>query len=96
LQVLKLKLEGEKLTGTLTFTDSFGKDNVEKIHEGSFKDGVVSFTLIRKNSDTSWLHLKHTGKLEGDLMKGELIITDLKQLHRPPSKHSWEAKRLAE
>ena len=40
---LKLKLEGDKLTGTLTGPG--GREN--PIQDGTFKDGQVSFKVVR-------------------------------------------------
>src|SRR5688500_18678436 len=44
--VLKLKAEGDKLTGTV----SGGKDET-KIEDGTVKDGEVAFTVTREGKD---------------------------------------------
>ena len=47
---LKLKAEGDKLTGTIT-----GRDGKESdIEEGSFKDGEVKFQVTRERDGTRY------------------------------------------
>src|SRR5947208_2677474 len=63
---LKLKLDGDKLTGTIS---GFGKDMENKIEDGKFKDGVVTFTVNREFKDQKFTtHYK--AKVDGDTMKG--------------------------
>jgi hypothetical protein len=60
---LKLKQEGEKLTGKLT---AFGSD--ADIMEGKAKDGDVSFQVTREFGGNS-VTIKYKGKVEGDTLK---------------------------
>jgi hypothetical protein len=61
---LKVKQEGEKLTGKL---DAFG--NEVDVQEGKVdKDGNVSFQVVRDFGGNS-VTIKYTGKVEGDSMK---------------------------
>ncbi len=61
---LKVKQEGEKLTGKL---DSFG--NEADVQEGKVdKDGNVSFQVVRDFGGNS-VTIKYKGKVDGDSMK---------------------------
>jgi hypothetical protein len=61
---LKLKQEGEKLTGKLT---AFGSD--ADVQEGKVdKDGNVSFQVVRDFGGNS-VTIKYKGKVESDMMK---------------------------
>ena len=61
---LKLKVEGDKLTGTMP-----GRQNTEtKIEDGTYKDGTVSFKVTRER-DGNKVVIKYTGKVEGDTLK---------------------------
>src|SRR6188768_527981 len=63
---LKLKLEGDKLTGAM-----LGRNNAETaIEDASFKDGEVAFSITReRNGQKSTT--KYKGKLDGDTIKGK-------------------------
>jgi hypothetical protein len=61
---LKLKQEGEKLTGKL---DSFGSE--VDVQEGKVdKDGTVSFQVVRDFGGNS-VTIKYKGTVDGDTMK---------------------------
>jgi len=81
---LKLKLEGDVLTGTVS-----GRNNSEnKIEDGKFKDGEVAFSVTReRNGQKSTMTFK--AKLDGDTLKGKIEGTrDGKTTSR-----DFEAKR---
>ncbi|MBI3465364.1 MAG: hypothetical protein HY000_20250 [Planctomycetes bacterium] len=81
---MKLKQEGEKLTGTVT-----GRDGAETpIDEGTVKDGVVAFGVTRER-DGQKFTIKYNGKLEGDTIKGKLEFNFGDQARSV----DWEAKR---
>lgn len=91
---LKLKLEGDKLTGTLTTPGRGGGAATDTaIEEATFKDGAVSFKVTRTFQDNKFVST-YTGKIEGDVFKGEV--------ERPgrqggePTKTKFEAKRVKE
>ena len=66
-QSLKLKLEGDKLTGSMP-----GRNNTEtQIEEGSFKDNVVSFKVTRERNGQKTTS-KYTGTVSGDEIKGKI------------------------
>ena len=64
-QTLKLKLDGDKLTGSMP-----GRDNQEtQIEEATFKDGTVTFKASReRNGQKSTT--KYTAQGDGDPLKG--------------------------
>lgn len=81
---LKLKQDGEKLTGTVT-----GRNNTETaIEEGKVKDGEVTFIITRERNGTKTV-MTYKGKLTEDTIKG--TIGREGQDPRP-----WEAKRAKE
>jgi hypothetical protein len=64
---LKLKLEKDKLTGTMP-----GRNNQETaIEDGTFKDGEISFSVTRDRMGTK-VTTKYTGKIDGDTLKGKM------------------------
>jgi hypothetical protein len=63
---LKLKLEGDKLTGSMP-----GRDGQESpIADGSFKDGKVSFSVTREFGGQRRT-TKYSGTLSGDTITGK-------------------------
>lgn len=81
---LKLKLEGDKLTGAM-----MGRNNQETaIEDASFKDGVVSFSITRERQGQK-MTTKYSGKLEGDTIKGKMTTMRDGQ----ENARDWEAKR---
>jgi hypothetical protein len=81
---LKLKLDGEKLTGTIS-----GRMNKDMdIDEPTFKDGEVSFKVTRDRMGTKTT-TTYKAKLDGDTLKGK---TEVDRDGKPESK-DWEAKR---
>jgi hypothetical protein len=78
---LKLKLEGDKLTGAMV-----GRNNQETaIEDGQFKDGEVSFKVTRERNGNK-ITMKYTGKLDGDTIKGKIE-------REGQEGRDWEAKR---
>ena len=84
---LKLKQDGEKLTGTLA---RMGGDGVE-IKDGKVKDGTLSFSVTQKRGDVEFTS-KYSGKVEGDAIKGK-IETERDGQTRS---RDWEAKKAKE
>lgn len=83
-QTLKLKLEGDKLTGALV-----GRNNTETaIGDATFKEDTVSFTVTRERGGNKFV-TKYTGKVEGDTIKGK------SESERDGQKREvdWNAKR---
>ena len=81
---LKLKLEGDKLTGA-----TLGRDGKESpIQDATFKDGEVSFKVVRERNGTK-MTSTYTGKVSGDTITGK---TQFERDGKPQSR-DWEAKR---
>ena len=89
---LKLKLEGDKLTGTLTGGrggKGGGKGGGEtKIEDGKFQNGTISFTVTRMFNDIKVV-TKYSAKVAGDTMKG----TATSERDGQEQKQEFEAKR---
>ena len=81
---LKLKLDGDKLTGAM-----LGRNNqVTAIEEASFKDGEVAFSVTRERNGQKFT-TKYKGKVDGDTIKGKSEgMRDGQTQSR-----DWEAKR---
>lgn len=87
---LKLKQDGEKLTGAVLGT--FGGNPTETaISEGTIKGNEISFTVVRERNDQKFV-TKYSGKLEGDTIKG----TTERDRNGEKVSNPWEAKRAAE
>ncbi len=81
---LKLKLEGDKLTGTM-----LGRNNQETaIDDASFKDGEVAFSVTRDRNGQKFT-TKYKGKLDGDTIKGKAES----ERDGKTQSRDWEAKR---
>ena len=65
---MKLKLEGDKLTGTVK-----RNNNEVTIEDGTFKDNEVAFKTVRE-MDGRKFTVKYKGKLDGDSIKGKAEI----------------------
>jgi hypothetical protein len=81
---LKLKLEGEKLTGTIS-----GRNNTEITIENAKVDGdEVSFQVTREFNNNKIVQ-QYKGKLSGDTIKGQV------EFERNGEKvmRDWEAKK---
>jgi hypothetical protein len=83
---LKLKMEGEKLTGVY-----IGRGNQETpIENAQYKNGELSFQVTRER-DGNKFAMKFTGKISGDTLKGS-TETDFGGQNRT---REFEAKRAA-
>jgi hypothetical protein len=82
---VKLKLEGDKLTGAY-----IGRGGTETpIENGTFKDGKVSFAVTRTFNDNKFT-IKYNGTLSGDVIKGK---TEFTGQDGQAQSRDWEAKR---
>jgi hypothetical protein len=81
-QTVELKLEGDKLTGSLLGRN----DQKTPIEDASFKDGEVSFKVTRQRMGQK-LTITYNGKLSGDTIKGKID----RGMGEPVD---WEAKRV--
>lgn len=77
---LKLKLEGEKLTGTIS-----GRQGAETpIEEASFKDGEITFQISRDRNGQKFVS-KYSGKISGDTITGTMAFGERSR--------EWKAER---
>jgi hypothetical protein len=83
---IKLKLEGDKLTGTVTVNDMEAK-----IEDAKYKDGKASFKVNRE-FDGNKIVLKYEGTFKGDTFKGK---RDLER-DGETNTREFEAKRVKE
>src|SRR4051812_19198752 len=81
---LKLKQDGEKLTGTITGRQG----NETEIEDGKVKDDAVSFTVTREFNGNKVV-MKYQGKLSGDSIKGDIKF----ERDGEEQSRDWEAKR---
>jgi hypothetical protein len=81
---LKLKLEGDKLTGAIV-----GRNNMETaVSDATYKDGDIAFSVVRERNGMK-MTTKYSGKLSGDEIKGK-IETDR---NGQTNTQDWAAKR---
>lgn len=86
---LKLKAEGEKLTGTLTAPGREGAEpRPAQISEGKVKGDEVTFNVTREIGGNS-MTAKYSGKVAGDTLKGKITTTR----NGEERARDWEAKR---
>jgi hypothetical protein len=62
---IKLKLDGDKLTGALSV-----RDTETKIEDAKYKDGEVSFT-VKPEFNGNKITIKYKGTIKGDTFKGK-------------------------
>jgi hypothetical protein len=82
---LKLKLEGDKLTGVVVG----GNKQDTPVEDGKYKDGEVSFKATFGRDDSKFV-LKWSGKVSGDTFKGKTEVV----YGGRPQPRDFEAKRV--
>src|SRR5438876_10802583 len=82
---LKLKLEGNKVTGVMV-----GKAGDLKVEDGIFKGGAISFRVPGGTPGGQPMVHMYQGKLVGDTIKGSATIVLPDQVVTG----DWEAKRV--
>jgi hypothetical protein len=83
-QTLTLKVEGDKVTGTMP-----GRNSESKIEDGKFKDGEVTFKVTRERNGQKTTS-KYTLKVSGDTLKGKVET----ERNGQPRTQEIEAKRV--
>jgi len=87
---LKLKSEGEKLTGAITSPGRQGGDPVEtKIDDGKIKGEDISFSVTREFNNNK-MTSKYEGKLTADGIKGKTSF----ERNGEAQTRDWEAKKV--
>jgi hypothetical protein len=81
--ILKLKQNGEKLTGT--YTNQFG---TAEITDASLKDGDIAFKVKREFNGQAFV-IKYSGKLSGDKITGKCEF----EVNGETRSLEWDAKR---
>ncbi|HEY6227005.1 MAG TPA: hypothetical protein VI282_07785 [Verrucomicrobiae bacterium] len=82
--VLKLKTEGDKLTGTIN-----GRQEDIKISDGKVTGDEVTFKVSRAGQNGNSFTQKYTGKVSGDSIKGKVTF----ERNGQEQSRDWEAKR---
>ncbi len=81
--ILKLKQDGDKITGS--YTNQFG---AAEITDGSLKDGAITFKVKREFNGQPFV-IKYSGKLSGDKITGKCEF----DMNGETRDLKWEAKR---
>ncbi len=87
---LKLKVDGDKLTGTLTSPSRDGGTTDTKIADGKVKGEEISFTITREFNGNKMVQ-KYSGKV-GDTIKGKIEF----ERNGETQSRDWEAKKASE
>jgi hypothetical protein len=90
-QTLKLKMEGDKLTGVLASPGRNNETRETPISEAKYKDGEISFAVTVTFNDQKRT-TKYTGKVSGDAIKGKME----RERDGQTQSTDWEAKRAKE
>jgi len=88
---LKLKLEGDKLTGSVSAPGRQGAQNDTAIENGKLNGDIVSFTVTREFNNNK-VTQKYNGKITGDTIKGKIEF----DRNGEAQSRDWEAKRQTE
>ncbi len=80
---LKLKLDGEKLTGTVS-----GRGADTAIEDAKLNGDEISFQVTREFNGNKFTS-KYTGKISGDTIKGKMEF----ERNGQAQSRDWEAKR---
>ncbi len=88
---LKLKTEGDKLTGKLSSPGRDGGQAREtEITDGKIKGNEISFTVVREFNGNKFTS-KYSGKVTADTIKGKMEF----ERNGETQSRDWEAKREA-
>jgi hypothetical protein len=82
--ILKLKTEGDKLTGTIN-----GRQEDIKITDGKVTGDEVTFKVSRAGQNGNTFTQKYAGKVSGDAIKGKVTF----ERNGEEQTRDWEAKR---
>ena len=88
---LKLKTEGDKLTGTLSAPGRGGQASDTAIADAKLKGDEISFTVTREFNNNK-VTSKYNGKISGDTIKGKIET----ERDGQTNSRDWEAKRDTE
>src|SRR5262249_58499719 len=88
---LKLKVEGDKVTGKLTAPARGGEMRDTDIKDGQIKGDEISFKVEREINGNTMVS-KYNGKVSGDTIKGKMEF----ERNGETQSRDWEAKRVTE
>ncbi len=88
---LKLKTEGDKVTGTLTSPGRQGQTTDTQIQDGKLKGDEVTFTVVREFNGNKFTS-KYNGKVSAQAIKGKMEF----ERNGETQSRDWEAKRVAD
>ena len=81
--ILKLKQDGDKITGS--YTNQFG---AAEITDGTLKDGAITFKVKREFNGQAFV-IKYSGKLSGEKITGKCEF----EMNGEARSLDWDAKR---
>jgi len=84
----KLKVDGDKVTGKVSFPARGGEMRDTDIQDGKIKGDEISFSTSREMNGNT-ITTKYSGKITGDTIKGKMEF----ERNGEPVKRDWEAKR---
>jgi hypothetical protein len=84
----KFKVDGEKLTGTVSSPGRDGQTTDTDIQDGTIKGDEIAFSVTRERNGNK-MTSKYTGKVSGDTITGKMEF----DRNGEPVKRDWEAKR---
>src|SRR6185436_2877834 len=87
---LKLKVDGDKVTGKLSAPGRQGAVQETEISDGKIKGDDISFNVTRENNGNKFT-TKYNGKVSGDSIKGKVELPG--RNGGDPTSRDWEAKR---
>jgi len=85
---LKLKVDGDKVTGTLSAPGRGGETRDTEISDGKISGEDVSFSVKRERGGNTFVQ-KFSGKISGDSIKGKIEF----DREGETVSRDWEAKR---
>ena len=85
---VKLKMEGEKVTGKMISPARGGETTTTEIEDGKMSNGEVSFSVSRETQNGK-MTSKYHGKITDNSIKGKMEM----ERNGNPVSRDWEAKR---
>jgi hypothetical protein len=87
----KLKVDGNKVTGTVSSPGRDGQSTDTEIKDGKVTGDEISFSTSREVNGNTMTY-KYSGKVSGDKIKGKLEF----ERNGEPVSRDWEATRAGE
>ena len=85
---LMLKVEGDKLTGTLSSPGRGGETRTANVEDGKVTTNGISFTITREFNGNTFV-AKYSGAVSGDTLKGKIEF----ERNGETRSRDWEARR---